>query len=143
MRGSISVKGFSLDSLWYLSSTAAKALRISSSVFDTPCRPNVGRHQSRIPVSKSISVPTTSNVSVLKSRSLISSPLVSSRGGYGGTHILTCQDCATPATRFPQDERNFRERRKAEVRRTSIPGTRVNTAPSRSGGVGWRRIFGG
>src|SRR5215203_5799270 len=115
MRGSISVKGFSGIFLWYSYSAAAKAIRISSSVFDTSCRPNVGRNHSKIPDSKSISVPTTSNVSVLKSRSLISSPPRSSRGGYDGTRILTRQDCATPATRFPQDERNFRELRKAEV----------------------------
>src|ERR671917_1268248 len=77
MRGSISVNGFSGVSLWYLSSTAAKAVRISSSVFDTPCRPSTGRNQSRIPVSKSISVPTTSNVSVLKSPNFVAPPRAS------------------------------------------------------------------
>src|SRR5919112_3350365 len=89
MRGSISVKGFSGVSLWYLSSTAAKAVRIPSSVFDTPCRAKVGRNHPKIPDSKSTSVPTTSNVSVLKSRNLISSPPGSSRGDYHGTRILT------------------------------------------------------
>src|ERR687898_230472 len=121
MRGIISVKGFSGASLWYLSSTAAKAVRISSSVFDTPCRPNVGRNQSRITVSKSISVPTTSNVSVLKSRSLISSPLASPHGGYDGSRILTRHPCASCAACFPQDEMNFRESCQNEVHRFFVP----------------------
>src|SRR5215203_457611 len=121
MRGSILVKGFSGVSLWYLSSTAAKAVRISSSVFDTPCRPNMGRNQSRIPVSKSISVPTTSNVSVLKSRSLISSPLASTHGGNDGSRILTRHPRASCAACLPQDERNLRESCQDEVRRFFVP----------------------
>src|SRR5918993_2949148 len=125
MRGSISVKGFSGASLWYLSSTAAKAVRISSSVFDTPWRPNVGRNQSRIPVSKSISVPTTSNVSVSKSRSLISSPLASSHGGYGGPRILSRRPCASFAARFPRDERNVLERRHCEVPKRAMDASQT------------------
>src|SRR3712207_4145877 len=109
MRGSISVNAFSGVSLWYSPSTVAKAVRISSSAFDTPCLRRVGRNQSRIPVSKSMSVPTTSNVSVLKSRSLIASPRASSRSGYNNTRILARQTPATPTARFPQDERNLLE----------------------------------
>src|SRR4028119_1052687 len=122
MRGSISVKGFSGVSLWYPSSTAANVVRISSSVFfDAPWRPSMGRNQSRIPVSKSISVPTTSNVSVLKSRSFISSPRASSRSGYDSTRTLTGRNRATPVARFPQHERNFREPPRHEVRRPPLP----------------------
>src|SRR5829696_3751560 len=121
MRGSISVKGFSGIFLWYSYSAAAKAIRISSSVFDTSCRPNVGRNHSKIPDSKSISVPTTSNVSVLKSRSLISSPLASSHGGNDGSRILTRHPCASCAACLPQDERNLRESCQDEVRRFFVP----------------------
>src|SRR5215212_202505 len=135
MRGSISVNVFSGVSLWNSSSTVAKAVRISSSAFDTPCLRRVGRNQSMIPVSKSISVPTTSNVSVLKSRSLISSPRASSRSGYDSIRMLACQNRAAPAARFPQYESNFRERRKAEVqlRRINLPHTWMNRARTRAG----------
>src|SRR5215213_1074627 len=83
-----------------------------------------------MPVSKSIRVPTTSNVSVLKSRSLTASPRATSRSGYDDTRSVTHQNMPLPqpvsfhtmkGTSENASRAKFRELRLDELRRIHLP----------------------
>src|SRR5215211_2472176 len=150
MRGSISVNVFFGAFFWSSSSTVAKAVRISSSVFAAPYRRRASQNQSKMPVSKSISVPTTSNVSVLKSRSLTASPRATSRSGYDDTRSVTHQNMPLPqpvsfhrmkGTSENASRAKFRELRLDELRRIHLPKLSEKGCEQRSEG-GFGRYIG-